>query len=116
MSIKGRMRRDIIKSHLYHKRACYLGRITNDFDKAGRPKPPFDAVIHSPDNTCFFPSCFISPFLFLSFSFSENRPPEGFKTGLNFAVRQLFIVLVGNLDASCKRLRYPVGYVSSASL
>ena len=110
-----RMRKmETIKSHLYNKRAGYLSRITGNFEEARRPKPPFDAVIHSPYNTRFFPSCFVSPFLFPSFSVSSNCPPEGFKTGLNFAIRQLLIVLVGNFHATWERLGYLVCYMSCA--
>jgi len=113
--IESMMKRGTTKPHLYQKRAGYLSRITNDFEHASGPKPPFDAVIHSPHKTCFLPSCVISPFLFPSFPVSLNRPPQGFKTGLNFAIRQFFIALVGNFHPSCERFRYFVGYISCPS-
>ena len=61
---------ETIKSHLYHKWAGYLGRIRSNFEKACRPKPPFDAVIHSQYNAWFFSSCLVPPFPFLCFSVS----------------------------------------------
>ena len=107
---------ETIKSHLYHKRAGYLSRIRSNFEKACRPKPPFDAVIHSQYNAWFFSSCLIPPFPFLCFPVSQNYPPEGFKTRLNFAIRQLLIVLVGNFYATFERLSssYLVCYITCA--
>ena len=79
-----------------------LSSVANDFEDAGGPKPPFDAVIHGQDETRFLSTVNFPPFLLALLPVASDWPPQTFQTRRNLSPGKPVVILCSLFDTAIK--------------